>query len=253
MQRSETITELAKALSKFQGAMKSVPKDSTNPFFKNRYASLDAIWDTIRKPLADSGLAVIQAPYEQDGNIYIETTLLHMSGEWVQGDQPINAKATDPQSIGSAMTYARRYSLSAILGVSSDDDEDGNAASGKETPKATQQTQSTTKAPAGQPAGQAGQGEASAPHPGNAKAADVIFGADKPGPIPDPELYARIVKAAGMFVAQPEKIAGWIDKQSVGMCKFNWHDSDTKQHTALVEKAEAAAKTKLDAEAAKEG
>ncbi len=130
MEQSATILEIAKALSKMQGEMKSVPKDSTNPFFKMRYASIDAVWDTIRKPLSANGLSVIQTTYEQEGKIFLETMLLHTSGEWFKGYLPINAIKSDPQAIGSAITYARRYSLSAILGVSADDDDDGEEATG---------------------------------------------------------------------------------------------------------------------------
>jgi len=132
MERSDTIAELTKALSKMQGALKSVPKDSTNPFFKMRYASLDAIWDIVRKPLTDNSLCLVRTPKEDyKGKLYLETLLLHSSGEWIKAELPLNAKANDPQSIGSAITYARRYSLSAMLGISADEDDDAEAATDK--------------------------------------------------------------------------------------------------------------------------
>jgi hypothetical protein len=149
MQKSETIVELAKSLSKFQGDMKSVPKDSTNPFFKMKYASIDAIWDIVRKPLSSNGLSLIQTTYEQNDKIYLETTLLHSSGEWIETYMPINATKQDPQTIGSAITYARRYSMSAILGVSADSDDDAESAtSHKETQTATKPIKQSNPLPA---------------------------------------------------------------------------------------------------------
>ncbi len=141
MDKSDSITELAKALSKMQGVLKSVPKDSANPFFKSKYASLDAIWETVRAPLTDNGLSIIQTTFGE--RIILETTLLHSSGEWVRSYLPINAAKTDPQGIGSALTYARRYSLAAILGVSADEDDDGEATTNhnpKVEPKQTAET-----------------------------------------------------------------------------------------------------------------
>ncbi len=135
MQKSETISELAKALSKMQGELKSVSKDSTNPFYKMRYASLDAIWDTVRKPLSSNGLSVIQTTYELEDKIYLETVLLHTSSEWVSTYLPINALKQEPQAIGSAITYARRYSLSAILGISADEDDDAEGTTEHEKKK----------------------------------------------------------------------------------------------------------------------
>ena len=135
--KSETINELTKALSKMQGELTSVPKESVNPFFKSKYASLDAIWDTIRKPLSVNGLSIIQTTGQDDKGIYIDTMLCHSSGQFVSSYLPINAKGQDPQSIGSAITYARRYSLSAILGVSADDDDDGESGTHKKEQKST--------------------------------------------------------------------------------------------------------------------
>ena len=131
----ETINELTKALSKMQGELTSVPKESINPFFKSKYASLDAIWDTIRKPLSLNGLSIIQLTGSDGNGIFIKTMLCHSTGQFVESYLPINAKASDPQSVGSAITYARRYALSAILGVSADDDDDAEAATHKATPK----------------------------------------------------------------------------------------------------------------------
>jgi hypothetical protein len=138
METSNTMIELAKALSKMQGALKSVPKSSTNPFFKAKYADLDAVWDTVRKPLTDNGLSVIQTTYDQNEKIYLETMLLHTSGEWIRSCLPINAKEQNPQAIGSAITYARRYAISAILGVSADEDDDAEGTTDHKPAKPTE-------------------------------------------------------------------------------------------------------------------
>ena len=129
--RSETISELAKVLSNFQGKMTAVKKDATNPFYKSRYATLDTIWEAIRKPLSENGLSIIQTMDVLEGKSVLCTTLLHTSGEWVDGVQLVNPVKDDPQSLGSAISYARRYSLSAILGIVADEDDDAEIATPK--------------------------------------------------------------------------------------------------------------------------
>jgi len=129
MNKSETISELAKALNAFQGKVQPVKKDAVNPFFKSHYATLDAIWEGIKKPLTDSGLSVTQTlDIVDDGKNLLDTTLLHISGEWVSGSMAINPVKDDPQGLGSAISYARRYSLCAMLGVVADEDDDANVA-----------------------------------------------------------------------------------------------------------------------------
>jgi hypothetical protein len=131
--RSESVKEIATALSNFQGKMTAVKKDSVNPFYKSKYASLDTIWEYIRKPLSENGLSVAQTMNLIEGNSVLETTLYHTSGEWISGTQLVNPVKNDPQGLGSAITYARRYSLSAILGLVSDDDDDANTATKHES------------------------------------------------------------------------------------------------------------------------
>ena len=134
MNKSESITELAKALSNFQGKMTAVKKDAINPFYKSKYATLDTIWEAIRKPLSENGLSVAQTMnLTPDSKSVLETTLYHTSGEWISGTQLVNPVKDDPQSLGSAISYARRYSLSAILGIVADEDGDGNVATKSET------------------------------------------------------------------------------------------------------------------------
>jgi hypothetical protein len=133
MNKSESIAKLAESLSKAQAIIEGAKKDSANPFFKSKYADLASVWDACRKPLTDNGLSVIQtATFIQDQPelIAIETILAHSSGEWVSGVLSAKPVKSDPQGIGSCVTYLRRYSLAAIAGVSPEDD-DGNAASGQ--------------------------------------------------------------------------------------------------------------------------
>ncbi len=129
MEKSETIGKLAEALAKAQGAIEGAIKDSTNPHFRSKYADLAAVWDACRKPLSDNGLAVVQIPCGENPDVVtIETLLTHASGEWVKSRLTMRPVKSDPQSIGSCITYARRYSLMAMVGVAPEDD-DGNAAS----------------------------------------------------------------------------------------------------------------------------
>jgi len=128
MEKSQSIKEIAKALQCFQGKMAKIKKDATNPFFKSKYASLSTILEHIQTPLSECGLSFAQFP---DGS-QLTTLLMHgESGEWIQAGYDICPIKNDPQAIGSALTYARRYALSGILGINVDDDDDGNLATGK--------------------------------------------------------------------------------------------------------------------------
>lgn len=128
---SPTIAEITKALSAAQGAIQCAAKDSKNPFFKSRYADLAAIWNAARKPLTDNGLAISQLLSLPEGKrVKVHTLLLHTSGERLSSELEMPLEKTDPQSIGSAFTYARRYALAAIAGIVTEgEDDDGNAAS----------------------------------------------------------------------------------------------------------------------------
>lgn len=129
---SATIGKLVMALAKAQGQIKAAPKDSTNPFFDSKYSDLASVWDVCRDPLAKNGLAVIQRPNPTDGSTVSLTTILaHESGEWIRGTLIMRPGKTDPQGIGSCLTYARRYALAAMVGICSEADDDGNKATGK--------------------------------------------------------------------------------------------------------------------------
>jgi hypothetical protein len=135
MEHSATIGKLTEALSKAQGVIEGAKLDSTNPFFKSKYSDLTSIWASCRKPLTDNGLAVFQTCCSDTPDIVVvETMLSHTSGEWVRGRLTMKPTKNDPQSIGSCITYGRRYSLAAMVGIAPEDD-DGNVASGREEQK----------------------------------------------------------------------------------------------------------------------
>lgn len=125
---SATIGKLTEALSKAQSEMEGATKDSNNPFYNSTYADLASVWDACRRPLSKHGLAVVQT-MGGGGDVTVITTLCHTSGEWIKGSLTMRPVKSDPQGIGSCITYARRYSLAAIAGVCPEDD-DGNSASG---------------------------------------------------------------------------------------------------------------------------
>jgi hypothetical protein len=125
MSHSETLGELAKALAAFQGKMEPVAKTAENPFFKSKYADLASVVKAAAPVLSACGLSVAQFP--DDGTLV--TYLLHESGEWIEHAAPLNPAKSDPQGVGSAITYFRRYAYCAALGIVADEDDDGQAAS----------------------------------------------------------------------------------------------------------------------------
>ena len=132
MDKSDSISELAKALHKAQSSIKTAIKDANNPFFKSKYADLGAIWDACRDALQANGLSVAQVPTTGAAGLpCLDTILMHSSGQWLSGQYPITPIKNDPQGVGSAITYARRYALQAIVGICADLDDDGEAAAGR--------------------------------------------------------------------------------------------------------------------------
>ena len=135
MKHSDSIGKLAEALAKAQGEIKNALKDSANPYFKSKYADLAGIWDAARGPLSANGLALIQCPRCTETSVEVETILAHSSGEWISEVLALPAvqqskekgERFDAHTIGSAVTYAKRYALAAMVGVATEDD-DGNAA-----------------------------------------------------------------------------------------------------------------------------
>lgn len=128
MKKSESIGELAKALAKFQASVKQPLKDANNPFFKSKYVPLENVVESITESAGSLGLSFIQYPVNADNRVGVITILMHESGEWIE-TEPIYATPAkqDPQATGSAITYLKRYSLSAVFGITSDEDDDGNS------------------------------------------------------------------------------------------------------------------------------
>ena len=127
MQQSNTIAEISKALSKAQGECSAATKDAANPFFKSKYADLGEIISVLKKPLTNNGLSIVQMTDFDNSGVWITTQINHASGEWINGKYPVNPTDGKPQSLGSAITYAKRYALQAAMLVPSEDD-DGNYA-----------------------------------------------------------------------------------------------------------------------------
>ena len=134
MNQSETIGQLALALSKVQGKLTHAKKDSNNPFFNSSYADLGSVLDSCRGLLAENELSIMQFPGDiirtEDGFLAMQLTtiLAHSSGEWIGKEMEMPISKPDPQGTGSCLTYMRRYSLAAVLGIYAGGDDDGNAA-----------------------------------------------------------------------------------------------------------------------------
>jgi hypothetical protein len=140
MRTSETINELATALAKAHGEMKNPVKNKTVTVkprdsgreYKFSYAELPAVLDAITPALTANGLAIVQAMITMTDGLHLTTRLLHASGQWIESCCPLVADLSRPQTIGSALTYLRRYSITALLNIASDEDDDANGAEGNE-------------------------------------------------------------------------------------------------------------------------
>lgn len=133
---SKEIDKLAAALSKAQAQIRSAAKDSVNPHFKSKYADLASVWEACRDPLTSNGLSVVQLPRADGKQVTLFYMLLHSSGQYISGELVLTAVQETPQAIGSAITYARRYTLAALVGIAQDDD-DGNASTKSVTKNST--------------------------------------------------------------------------------------------------------------------
>lgn len=172
MRTSESIHEIAAALAKAQAEMGGAIKDSANPFFRSKYADLASVWEACRAALTKNGLSVVQfpkteytgtpEPYEWTSKsgekrygvrvvciVSVLTRLSHASGQWMEDDVSTMLSTGDPQSVGSAITYLRRYALQSVAGVAPEDD-DAEAAHGQQangTSQARQPVPQTVSAP----------------------------------------------------------------------------------------------------------
>ena len=229
---SATIGKLAEALSKVQGEMGAAEKNADNPYFKSKYADLATCWGVAREPLSRNGLAVVQTTaqsFEEIGEanrkqlvITINTILMHSSGEWISGSMSMPLAKNDPQGVGSAVSYGRRYGLSAILGiVGKDEDDDANAAS--MPPQTAPARKAAAKAQA------AGAPQAAA------KKAEVRARAEQ-------SLKGMLLDDAGLGL-KPSEVADWI-RRTIGRDDIKGMDALTD---AEVMKCISAAKAGIEA------
>lgn len=140
MKTSESIAALAAALCKAQSQMGGAAKSADNPFFKSKYADLSSVVQAIKQPFADNGLSYVQFPISTQSAIGVVTRLMHESGEWMEQEYYLPLQKLDPQAAGSAITYARRYSLQAVAGIPAEDD-DGESSMLRGKPKTITQPQ----------------------------------------------------------------------------------------------------------------
>jgi len=144
---SGSVAKIASALHQVQGQLTAVSRSSEG--YNYKFADLASCWDSVREPMADAGLALIQTTYvtEQGENVLV-TTLLHTSGEWISGELLVRPVKADPQSLGSSLSYARRYGMMGILGISASDDDGAAASAGKPAPSKPEPSKpkATTKA-----------------------------------------------------------------------------------------------------------
>jgi hypothetical protein len=152
---SDSIAGLAAALAKAQGQFRAASKDAKNPHYGSKYADLASIWAACREPLSANGLAVMQRVATTASGVILTTMLVHSSGEWVRDRCEFPVLQKTPQAYGSAITYARRYALAALVGVAADEDDDGNAASAKAPAPERTAKKRTPEEQMAQPAAQA--------------------------------------------------------------------------------------------------
>lgn len=128
MKTSESIVELSKALVKAQSKMGSAVKGSSNPYFKSKYSDLNSVIEACKEHLNAEGISVIQPVMSDDTGDFVETVLIHTSGEYISSLMKLRTqKDNDMQAYGSSISYARRYGLQSMVFIPSSDDDDGEA------------------------------------------------------------------------------------------------------------------------------
>ena len=137
--QSEQINDIAKALAAAQAEITGAKKSGMNPHLKSKYADLEDAWDAIREPLSKNGLSVWQGIVPQDDGPALRTLLMHQSGQWLESIMPMVFKdASNPQVVGTVISYYRRYALKAAVGLY-DTDDDGASAARQGQKRETQQ------------------------------------------------------------------------------------------------------------------
>lgn len=160
MERSEQIGDLATALAKAQGEMKPAKKSGHNKHFGADFATLEDVWEAARGPLTKYGLSIVQLPGTEDGKSGLRTMILHASGQWMSDffPFPVNVKQ-DPQGLGAACSYFRRYGVSAAVGIVTEDD-DAERAMEQRAPELQKPPPRPQKPPATPPAPEGKAGDA---------------------------------------------------------------------------------------------
>lgn len=148
MNKSESIAKIAGALLKAQSEMGNAVKDSKNPFFKSSYADLNSIREASLPVLNKHGISVLQPTTVIEGQLYVETLLLHESGEYLSGlYEVVVGKQNDPQALGSAISYSRRYSLQSMINIGAEDNDAEGATDRNKTTVRSSETQKTVTVP----------------------------------------------------------------------------------------------------------
>lgn len=143
MRTSESIAKIAPALLKAQRKMGAATKDAANPFFKSKYADLGSVMEVVKGPLNEEGISILQPVSSREGSHYVETILLHESGELIASEAlRLELDKTDMQKLGSAITYARRYTLQSLLSIPAEDD-DAEGTMGRKAPQKAAERPST--------------------------------------------------------------------------------------------------------------
>lgn len=189
MKTSPTIGKIAPALLSAQKLMGAATKGSANPYFKSKYADLGAVLESCKDLLNSNGVTILQPHLADERGKFVETLLLHESGEWISGETEIVcSKESDPQAQGSAITYARRYGLQSLLSIPAEDD-DGEAAMNRKNVAPPAKTYPVKAAP---------KTEVAAATLANAKAMQAVSNGPKPG-----EAAAEQDKAAAPATVKP--------------------------------------------------
>jgi hypothetical protein len=145
MRTSESIKSISSALLKAQRKMGSATKGASNPYFKSRYADLGAVMEVVKDPLNEEGVSILQPTYSKDGAHYVETVLMHESGEYIASEPlKLELTKTDMQALGSAITYARRYTLQSLLSIPAEDDDGEGAMNRPKAPVKQAETSAKT-------------------------------------------------------------------------------------------------------------
>lgn len=214
MKTSESIIEISKALLKVQRSITFAHTDSDNPFFKSKYADLPTVIDAVKPQLNDNEIVYIQTPSPSEaGTLALTTRLLHVSGEWIEDMAVVPLPKADPQGYGSAMTYARRYSLAAITGLYQDDD-DGNAASLSKSVAMPKAKAAPVAAPTAAPAA----GKPAKPGMASEKQRAFLFAKSRAAGIKEEEFKAYLLEK---FKIESTRDLRWQDIDTV----VKWIDS----------------------------